>query len=116
MTVSRMRVAKVLEDAADYMEEHGLHKGTYVKGWESQGDAPTRRQIRAIGGPVCVYGALIASTGRVDTPSAREAAQALVEDLGGDDLVDWNDHPNRRKAYVVKKLRKVAANIKEGIK
>lgn len=90
-------IAKLCQKAADLIEEHGHAKGKFE-------DAD---------GCVCLFGAInLAENGNADEWSGEEAALAQAKALGFDsvnDLLHWNDAPERTQAEVLARLRSVVA-------
>lgn len=125
--------AQLLYDAADYINEHGLHQGWFhrYEDLAEPGDVETW-----CGGPVCTSGALnVAEWGwpvRVQllrggfTAEAATARESLALSIGmsgydpdtrtdagkfwyaSDTIVAWNDEPGRTKDEVVEMLRQAA--------
>lgn len=89
---------KALLDAADYIEAHGLHKGSY-------------REMGALERmpKVCAIGGIIMAT---DDGSARsDAGVRLANFIGATQdhgIPDWNDAPERTADEVVAALRGAA--------
>jgi hypothetical protein len=84
--------ADVLNQAADYLEEHG-HCKHDLRDWE---------------GRVCLLGALIS----IGQSSGLAMGYAAMSGYLGSDPVSWNNAPERTKGEVVAALR--AAALLEG--
>ena len=92
-----VKIADVLERAADYIDQHGWCQDEYADD----------------SGRVCAAGAISAITEgspeRFAPLSMRLALSNAVEDLGFTGIADWNDALGRTQAEVTAKIREVAA-------
>lgn len=100
------KIARLLDAAAERIESHGWIRGEY--GNEEVG--------------YCTLGALTAAindvkgVGRATMFPAQVALQNDIDKTSGGQhysIVGWNDSRNARKDRVVRKLRKVARNLRE---
>lgn len=89
---------KALLDAADYIEAHGLHKGSYRE------MGALERMPR-----VCAIGAIVMAT---DDGGARSSAGIRLAEFIGlskdHGIPDWNDAPERTADEVIAALRGAA--------
>lgn len=88
-------VAKVLLDAADYIEKYGHHKGAF-----RHLDHPEMMPR------VCAIGALIMVEHHSDARCA--AGERLEAFIGSRDIPGWNDAPERTAGEVISALRGAA--------
>lgn len=95
-------VAQVLEDAADYIEVKGHHKGDYVNGST---------------GAVCAMGAIYRTT-KYETREAMwvqgSAVKALMGRIPFPSIPRWNDAPERTAHEVIDELKLTAKDIRNG--
>jgi hypothetical protein len=109
---------EILAGAADIIENFGLHKGSYWKGFDFLYSYTAPPDV-----PCCVLGALSAVAdedprlpNRKDIVRAAELFlhYAIVYDPEGDvGTADWNDNPDRTAEQVVATLRDLASQMFE---
>lgn len=125
------QLVAVLEYAANYVEEHGLGKGAYFKGQDSEqmihplsvalalvatGDTPKCCTLGAIYMAVA-QGHGISDGSRLALRAARAVTHVIPSCRADaeEDIPEWNDVTSRRKADVVRVLRAAADRYKEPI-
>lgn len=119
-----MKPSEVLDSAANIILRDGWYQGNFyepppaVDGLAAADDEANRSA------PCCQDGALqraiwgVAYVGGhwwIDpTPQAQayKQARAYMEQVVGDNSIDWNDHPDRTKEEVVAALRQAAENAR----
>ena len=102
-----MKSSNILEDAADYIEQHGWCQQDY---FNANGNVCTQGAIMAVRTRYEADNINIYSTSN-DIDTITEAFLEALDQVSlfvGDAVSLWNDDPDRTKEEVVKTLRKVA--------
>ncbi len=93
--MSHTETARVLEDAAAYIDRNGLHKGAYT----ARPNDPDS--------PACAYGAIDAvAVGRVRLRASHALLRAIGPD--GESIAAFNDAPSRTAQQVVDAMHSAA--------
>lgn len=104
---------EVFTRAAERIERTGLVKGAYYRGWDESGNEAlfeVRNKINEGDLKCCSLGAIIAELHDPDTDLS-DYGDFFATVIGLDSnfaVPGWNDLPSRRKAQVVRALRKAA--------
>lgn len=104
-------VAEVLDRAADLIEP----VGAWTQHVFARNAAGKPTGLSAFSGPPVCYCALGATSYAAgDNSAADSAADALLRDIVGGDIDEWNDAPGRTQAEVVAALRSAAEAARAG--
>lgn len=102
-------IADILDKAADLIEPEGAWTQC-VLGRDARGGLLIGSELkRAVS--FCAEGAIIRVAG--DRPETPQAFRALRSVIGKREIGYWNDHPRRKQAEVVAKVREAAAKARE---
>lgn len=106
------KAAAILEDAADYIDQHGWCQDDYTDLDTSDGPIEAGAQ----GAPACALGAISIASGQtlwgVRTPAVDTAIWAINQRISTE-IVGWNDRIGRTQEEVTAVLRQAAQDLRE---